>query len=68
MGKNVGGESYGDILTMKRDHDWIAYLRNSPGPGTWEAGKTEAEALGKLLISLHAAGYRTSLQKQEAQQ
>jgi hypothetical protein len=63
MGKLVGGESYGDVLTQKRADDWIAFLRVTPA--VWDAGRTEAQALGKLLITLHSMGYSVRLQKQQ---
>ena len=41
-----------DIMTMRHGDGWKAYLADNPG--VWEAGKTDVEALGKLLVS--AAG------------
>jgi len=41
-----------DIMTQKRGDDWQAFLVDNPG--VWEAGKTDVEALGKLMVS--AAG------------
>jgi hypothetical protein len=38
-----------DILTRERASDWKAWLADNPK--VWEAGKTEAEAVGKLIIS-----------------
>ena len=36
------------IVTLQRTHDWIAYLGDMT---RWEAGQTEAEAIGKLVIT-----------------
>jgi predicted RNase H-like HicB family nuclease len=38
-----------DITVEKRSDDYRAWLADSPG--VWESGKSEAEALGKLVIS-----------------
>lgn len=39
-----------DIVTEQRTHDWIAYVDGYPE--VWEAGQTEAQAIGELVISL----------------
>jgi hypothetical protein len=36
-----------DIVVTKRANDYHAAVE----PGQWESGKTEAEAIGKLIIS-----------------
>lgn len=41
-----------DIITKKRSGDWKAYLADNPK--VWEAGKTQVEAIGKLMISTGA--------------
>jgi hypothetical protein len=38
-----------DIVVEKRSDDYRAWLADQPE--VWEAGKNEAEALGKLVIS-----------------
>jgi hypothetical protein len=38
-----------DILVEKRSSDFKAYLADNDA--VWEAGKSEAEAIGKLVIS-----------------
>jgi hypothetical protein len=38
-----------DIVVEKRSDDYRAYLSDSPE--VWEAGKSAAEALGKLVVS-----------------
>jgi hypothetical protein len=38
-----------DIMVQKRDSDFKAYLADNDA--VWEAGKSEAEAIGKLVIS-----------------
>lgn len=40
-----------DIVTEQRADDWIAYT-NEHGPCTWESGRTEVEAIGKLVVTL----------------
>lgn len=41
-----------DILVTKRTDDYMAEL--SHDPRFWEAGKTQVEALGKLVVNLGA--------------
>jgi hypothetical protein len=38
-----------DIMVVKRNSDYKAYLADNDA--VWEAGKSEAEAIGKLVIS-----------------
>lgn len=38
------------ICTRQRIDDWIAELADNPS--TWEVGRTESEAIGKLVITL----------------
>jgi hypothetical protein len=38
-----------DIIVLKRADDYRAFL--SDNENVWEAGKTRAEAIGKLVIS-----------------
>ena len=38
-----------DVVVEKRSDDYRAYLADQPE--VWEAGRNEAEALGKLVIS-----------------
>ncbi len=38
------------FVTRRRPDDWVACLRDDEG--VWESGRTEAEALGKLIISI----------------
>lgn len=38
------------VVTVNRGSDWKAYL--SGRPTTWEAGNTEAEAIGKLQLEI----------------
>ena len=40
------------MRTERRTHDWIAFCGNDRT--RWEAGSTEAEALGKLVITMQA--------------
>lgn len=40
------------FVTRERSkNDWIGYLDGFPG--LWEAGKTEVEALGRIVRSVH---------------
>lgn len=39
------------IATQKRTADWTATIPELSG--AWEAGKSEAEAIGNLMITLH---------------
>lgn len=38
------------IIVVKRTSDYMAYVDGNKG--IWESGATQAEAVGKLLISL----------------
>lgn len=38
-----------DIIVDKRDKDFKAYL--SDNEAIWESGKTDVEAIGKLIVS-----------------
>lgn len=40
-----------DIIIKERSDDYIAFLYGEEE--TWESGKTQAEAIGKLIISLY---------------
>ncbi len=40
------------IIVRQRAFDWIAYIEGYKGIETWESGKTEEEAIGKLMITL----------------
>jgi predicted RNase H-like HicB family nuclease len=56
-----------DVVIEKRPDDYRAYLADTPE--VWEAGKNEAEALGKLVISaqsmlaLHVARFTAKRKK-----
>ncbi len=39
------------IVVVKRTEDWTATMPSRSA--AWEAGKTEAEAIGNLMITLH---------------
>lgn len=38
------------IIVVKRSYDYMAHIAGNTS--IWECGKTQAEAVGKLLISL----------------
>lgn len=39
------------IVTRPRaDHDWVAEIKGNEG--VWESGSSQAEAIGKLIITL----------------
>lgn len=40
------------ITTKRRSGDWIAFLTEQPA--VWDAGRTELEAIGRLIMSLTA--------------
>lgn len=48
------------IITEKRAVDWVAYLKDKET--TWEAGRTEAEAVGKLVITISAGSTTSPIQ------
>jgi hypothetical protein len=49
--KMRSGDKMPDDLGMWRgdDPEWIAFLADKPG--VWEGGRSEAEAIGKLVIT-----------------
>ena len=42
------------ITTRRRSGDWIAFLTDQPA--IWDAGRTEFEAIGRLILSLTTHG------------
>lgn len=40
-----------DIMVEKRNDDYMAYLADNSR--VWDCGKSEAEAIGKLVLSAH---------------
>lgn len=54
VGSVVRRQSRLKITTMRTGSGWDARLTERPG--IWDAGKTEKEALGELVISLNARG------------
>ncbi len=43
------------VTTEKRSSDWMAYAFGDRE--IWEAGRSEAEAVGKLVLRLQAEGH-----------